>query len=211
MANRRLALGLLAAAAYAVASHLLMLHAADRPWAIVALLGPLLCVLAGLALRRRDAIGVVLLACVAGGLFVVASRGGVGDVQRLYVAQHAGIHLLLFATFAASLRRGRRSLIGELARRVHGELTPQMRGYTDGVTRMWAGYFAAMAMLSLLVHATCEWSVWSLLANLLTPLVIAALFVGEYLLRYRLHPEFERVRLIDGLGARASAAAGDRR
>jgi hypothetical protein len=39
------------------------------------------------------------------------------------------------------------------------------------------------------------------LANLLTPLLVGALFIGEYLLRYRLHPEFERTRLIDAVRA----------
>ena len=33
---------------------------------------------------------------------------------------------------------------------------------------------------------------WAVFANLLTPLALVAMFVGEYLLRYRLHPEFER-------------------
>jgi uncharacterized membrane protein len=51
------------------------------------------------------------------------------------------------------------------------------------------------------VYAACDWRVWSLLANLVTPLAIGALFVGEYLLRYRLHPEFERSSLAAALGA----------
>jgi hypothetical protein len=38
---------------------------------------------------------------------------------------------------------------------------------------------------------------------------IAALFVGEHLLRYRLHPEFERVSLLDTVRAYRNAP-GDR-
>ena len=53
-------------------------------------------------------------------------------------------------------------------------------------------------------------STWSLLANLLTPAVVAALFVGEHLLRYRLHPEFERAapcrRLVRALPAPSDRA-----
>jgi len=52
-----------------------------------------------------------------------------------------------------------------------------------------------MTLASLCVYALAPWSVWSLLANLITPVLIAALFVGEHLLRYRLHPEFERATL----------------
>ena len=97
----------------------------------------------------------------------------------------------------ASLRPGRLSWIGEAALRVHGRLTPAMVAYCTAVTRVWAVYFVAMAALSLVVHAACAWSTWSLLANLATPLAIAALIVGEHLLRYRLHPDFERATLAD--------------
>ena len=31
--------------------------------------------------------------------------------------------------------------------------------------------------------------------------MIGVLFVGEYLVRYRLHPEFERTRLVDAVRA----------
>jgi uncharacterized membrane protein len=57
------------------------------------------------------------------------------------------------------------------------------------------------------VYATMSFAAWSVLANLLTPLMVGVLFVGEYLLRYRLHPEFERTRLIDTVRAFYSAPA----
>ena len=83
-----------------------------------------------------------------------------------------------------------------MARRVH-HLTPDAEAYTRRTTWMWAGYFIGMALLSGLVYGLLPWSAWALLANVLTPLAVAALFVGEYLLRYWLHPEFERVTLAD--------------
>lgn len=197
MPNGRLSLGLLAAAAYAVLSHWLMVHAANRPWAIAALFGPLLLAALGFALRQRNGPLLAGLAFALLGLYGIVERGGVGDVNRLYVLQHAGIHFALFVSFAASLRPGRLSLIGGVAQRVHGgsPLSPEMVRYTGKVTRLWAGYFLAMTLASLCVYALAPWSVWSLLANLITPVLIAALFVGEHLLRYRLHPEFERATL----------------
>jgi len=51
---------------------------------------------------------------------------------------------------------------------------------------------------------------WSLFANVLTPVSLVAMFAIEYLLRYRLHPEFDRVAFLDAVRAyRASAAASD--
>ena len=78
----------------------------------------------------------------------------------------------------------------------------------DLSTDAWSlfGHFLAMSLLSLATYAALPWSLWSLLANVLTPLAVVALFVGEHVLRYRLHPEFERARLVDVVRAYSRAA-----
>ncbi|MEW6703971.1 MAG: hypothetical protein AB1430_03880 [Pseudomonadota bacterium] len=207
MSRWQLALALLAAAAYAALSHALMLNATAEPWAVAALLGPLLGVTGLVAWRGRQwgvLGGVGVAAAVLGG---VVAQGGVEQVSRLYVLQHVGIHLALGAGFGLSLR-DEVSLIGRVARTVHQEFTPALAGYTRGVTAAWTAYFFGMSALSLWVYAFGSWSAWSLLANVITPAAIGALFVGEHLLRYRLHPEFERVSLAEAVRAyrRATAA-----
>ena len=123
------------------------------------------------------------------------------DVQRLYVLQHAGLHAALGIGFGVTLTQPV-SMIGRLAARVHrGGLTPDMVRYTRKVTVAWVVYFFGMATASVAVYALAPWSAWSLLANLLTPAAMVLLFVGEYLLRYRLHPEFERSSMIQALQA----------
>ena len=52
-----------------------------------------------------------------------------------------------------------------------------------------------MAALSLALYALAPFAAWAAFANLVTPLAMVLMFVGEYLLRYRLHPEFERATL----------------
>lgn len=209
-ANWRLAAGVLAAGAYAVLSHWLMLHAAGEPWAVAALLGPLLLAALAVALQRRQWHMLAALALAVIGLAAVVARGGLGDMNRLYVLQHVGIHLALCASFGATLLGGRLSLIGRVAEHVHGTLSPAMAAYTRAVTRVWTIYFAAMALVSIWIYATGAWSTWSLLANVLTPIVIAALFIGEYLLRYRLHPEFERTTLSAAVRAYSRRAQAPR-
>ncbi len=190
----RITLGLLAVALYALASHWLMVHAADRPWAVAALFGPLLLPVLALAWRRGQALLLGVCALLAMGLVWIVSQGGLGDVRRLYLAQHAGVHLALGLSFLASLRGEGEALITQMARRVH-VLTPAMQAYTVRVTRLWVGYFLGMVLLSVGVYALLPWEAWSLLANVLTPLLIGVVFVGEHWARYRLHPEFDRITL----------------
>lgn len=197
MSRWRLALGLTAGAGYALASHWLMLHAADAPWAIVVLLGPLLTAGAGYAMQHHRLLGLAAFAAGCAALAWVVAQGGLGSVNRLYLLQHMGIHLALGVSFALTLRPGHVPLITRLATRLHGSLDPARTRYTRHVTVAWCLYFFGMATLSLAVYAWAPWSAWSLLANVATPLAMAVLFVGEYLLRFRLHPEFERKPLAD--------------
>jgi len=64
-----------------------------------------------------------------------------------------------------------------------------------------------MAAMSLGLFAFAPFAAWALFANLLTPVAMVLMFVGEFLLRYRLHPEFERATLADALNAYAGRAA----
>lgn len=181
--------------AYALASYGLMVHAPGHPWAVAAMFGPLLLALAVAGWQRRHLS--TLAACTGGAalLAAVVARGGVSDIHRLYLLQHAGIHLALGGAFANTLRRGATPMITLLAERVHERLTPAMRAYTRSLTIAWAAYFAAMAVLSVAIYVLAPWAWWSLFCTVVTPGAAVASFVGEHLWRYRRHPEFERASL----------------
>lgn len=209
MSQWRLVLILVAGLAYAGLSHWMMLYHATAPWALAALFAPLWLAVLGLGANRFGWVG-ALLALLAGGVLIyVISHGEAGNPNRLYVLQHVGINVVLCAWFASTLRPGRLSLIGEFAQRVH-PLSDDMRAYSAKVTAVWVGYFALMALVSVAIYVTLSFSAWSLLANVLTPLCVVALFVGEHFMRYRLHPEFERSRLVDvvrvAMGGRSDRA-----
>jgi len=205
-----LALVALAVAGYALLSHELMVHAADRPWAVAAIFGPLVLGVGAAAVHRRHLPSA--LACV--GLLALlvwaVAQGGV-EVNRLYVLQHAGIHAALAWTFAITLRPGSTPRITGFAERVHEHLTPEVRHYTRRLTAVWVAYFGGMVVLSLALSVLAPWAWWSFYANVLTPLAAVALFVGEHTLRYRLHPEFERVTLAGALRAYQAANASPAR
>ncbi len=195
----RLALVALAAGAYGLLAHWLTVHAAASPWALLIVWGPLLLSLAGYAVASRRWL---MLAAAAGGLLFVAVAGTVSDLQRLYLLQHAGIHAALGVAFAATLRAGQVPMITRVALRVHGGHMPEAKHvYTRHVTTIWVVYFAAMVVASLALYAWAPWAWWSAFANLVTPVAMLLLLVGEWRLRYWLHPEFERVPIATAVRA----------
>jgi uncharacterized membrane protein len=192
---------LMLVAAYAALSHWLMLSAPDRPWAVAVLFGPLLALMLGVGLARRHgpsiACGLVLVAV----LVAVVRSGGVDDINRLYVLQYLGIYLALAWSFGITLRRGSTALITRFATHVHGSLPPAMVQYTSRLTAWWVAFFVGMGTVAVVLYLWTPWSWWSLFANVLTPIALLIMFVGEHLLRYRLHPEFERATLMQAVQA----------
>ena len=197
------------AVAYVLLSHWLMTGAPASPWNAVVVVGPMLGAAALLAWQRRQRLLAALAALAAAALVVQAWRGDGLAVGSIYVAQHVSIHVLLAFVFGLTLQAGREPLVTALARRVHASLTPAMAAYTRKVTLAWTVYFVAMAALSIALYSLAPFDAWATFANLVTPLAILVMFVGEYLLRYRLHPEFERATLAQAVRAYADRGSRD--
>jgi uncharacterized membrane protein len=206
MRIRLLAAGV-AGVAYVLGSHWLMTRAPASAWSALLVVGPMLALAAVLAWQRGQRLLAVLAALTTAALAWQAARGGGMAPESVYVAQHVAIHVLLAFVFGLTLLGRRESLVTALARRVHGRLTPAMEVYSRKVTVVWTVYFLAMAALSLALYALAPFATWAAFANLATPLAMLALFVAEYLLRYRLHPEFERATLSQALRAYADRGA----
>ena len=206
MAGWRIAALVLALAGYAVLSHRLMADMPERAWTVAALFGPLLAAVAFGGWKRRHwpTLAGCALGVVAVGL--VWLRGGV-DVKRLYVLQHAALHALMAWTFAITLRPGATPLITAVAARVHEHFTPEMQAYTRALTATWAGYFAGMIVVSLLIYAFAPWPWWSLYCNVITPLAAVALFVADFAWRRWRHPDFEPVTMARAIRAYRAATA----
>jgi len=196
-----------AGAAYVAATHWLMTKAPASDWNAVVVVGPMLAFAAIYAARRGQRLLAAAGALAVLVLVVQAWRGAGLSPGSLYLAQHVAVHLLLALVFGATLQRGREPLIAALARRVHSSLSDGMAAYTRKVTAVWTIYFVFMAALSMALYALAPFGVWAAFANLATPLAMVALFLGEYMLRYRLHPEFERATLAQAVHAYSQRAA----
>ena len=201
MPSWRLVAAAAALAGYALLSYALMAYAPDRPWSVAALFGPLLLAMTIGGLVRRHAPTLLACAALAAIVVVLLVRGGGADVNRLYVLQHAAVHASLGWTFAMTLRPGATPLITMMAERVHTHFTPAMRAYTGWLTRAWVLFFFGMIGVSLLIYALTPWAWWSFFCSVLTPLAAIGFFIGEHVLRYRRHPDFERVTMAQAVRA----------
>ena len=188
-----------ASVAYVLGTHWLMTQAHASPWNVVGVLSPMLAAIALGAWRAGQRWMAAAATLAVAGLCGQALMGVRFSAQVLYLAQHAGVHLFLALGFGSTLRAGHTPLITTMAARVHRDFTPAMAIYTRKVTLAWTLYFIGMASVSLLLYAFASFEAWALFANLLTPLALVAMFGGEYVLRYRLHPEFERTSMADAV------------
>lgn len=207
-AHARWGLAAVGLAAYALLAHHLVSRDAGSLPALLTLLGPMAAgTLWGLWHGGQRLAAMALGVAVAAAL--IALRNGTRlPLPWLYLAQHAGIHLALAWWFGRTLRAGRTPFITQLAGRLHDPMQASMTVYTRHVTTAWTAYFLVIAGSSFALFAFAPITAWSLFANVLTPVSLVAMFLVEYLLRYRLHPEFERIAFLDAVRAyRANAAA----
>lgn len=206
MRARAIGVGI-AVAAYVAASHWLMTAAPHSPWNLVLAVAPLALLL--LYAWQRGQRGPGLVAAPALVLLAwLAWRGGGLAAGLLHLAPHLAVYAVLATVFALTLRRGREPLVTALVRRVHGHLTPGMAAYSRKVTVAWAICFAAIVLISMALFVLAPFELWAAFANFGTLLAMALLFLGEYALRYRLHPEFERASFGAALRAYARRDRG---
>lgn len=208
MSRWRIALLLVAGVAYAGLSHWMTLFHATQSWAVVVLLGPLWLAAIGFAGSWFGRWGAAIAVAIGIAGFALVFMGEAGDPNRLYVMQHVAINGALCGWFGSTLRGKGLPLITQFAQRVH-PLRGHMLAYTTQLTRIWTGFFAVMVTASIVIYLTRPFSDWSLFANLLSPVMVTLLFVGEHLVRYRLHPEFERTRLVDAVRAFYGTSSAD--
>lgn len=99
------------------------------------------------------------------------------------------INLAMLMIFASTLRPGREPLITKFHRlTVSRDVDPAIAAYTRRLTWVWALLFGAMMLESAALALFAPLAIWSLFANFLNYVFVAAILVGEYfyrIVRYR--------------------------
>lgn len=96
---------------------------------------------------------------------------------------HWTIYGGLLLTFALTLRQGREALVTTMARKLHGDISPELLSYTRHVTQAWCGFFAAQLMISVTLFLFAPLVDWSFFVNILDLPLVVFMFVAEYLFR----------------------------
>lgn len=119
----------------------------------------------------------------------------------IFFVEHAGANLVLAMVFGRTLVAGKEPLVAKFARMVHGELPPEVVRYARQVTVAWTLFFIVLFAASCVLYFGRFLPAWSLLANILSPLLVATMFVVEYIVRHRVLPNWERVGIMGGIRA----------
>jgi uncharacterized membrane protein len=144
------------------------------------------CVLA----RTRRGRAVLGLLAVAGILGMLHWRASEAITPWLYPVPYLAVYLGLLWLFGRTLRAGQQALITQLATHVHGEISVPMARYTRRVTLAWCVFFAAMALVSLLLFLFEPLPVWSVFNSLLNLPLVVIMYLGEYAWRTWRYPDF---------------------
>jgi uncharacterized membrane protein len=180
-------------AAYLGFSHLLTIN--EHPNLLMLAVGVTpLTVMAVLAAWHSKLRGLALLMLAMLTLLVVLYLDKLRDhVNWLYFMQHVGAMSLLAITFGSTLGRSDEDALCSRVTRLllPSPADPVYMRYTWKVTLVWTAYFILSAMLSVGLFFFGPLTVWSLFANLLTPVTVGLMFVAEYLVRVRVLPDRE--------------------
>lgn len=95
------------------------------------------------------------------------------------------IHTALFVLFSASLRRGRTPVITRLAFLMQTSVSAEELVYTRHVTLLWAAVFLFMGALSAIFAIYASTELWSWFVNIVSYVIIASVFLAEFMVRHR--------------------------
>jgi uncharacterized membrane protein len=196
----RTAAAVLVSVAFAIAAHVAIVEGLSAIGALLSLVPVTILVLAFARRNRRPANAIAALALVGLGAWLAFPSLEL-HFPDLFFLEHAGGQLLLAVLFGRTLRHGEEPLVARFARLMHGEIPAYVARYCRRVTAAWTIFFCSLFALSFSLYVGGYLAAWSVLANILSPLLVGAMFVIEYLVRMRALPDWERVGLLGGVHA----------
>lgn len=119
----------------------------------------------------------------------------------LYWLVHESLQLILFITFARTLKSGQVPLCTQFAKMVHSSLSPEQISYTRKITIAWALFFASVSIISSWLFFFYPINIWSIFSNFVYLPLVGLMFIAEYSVRILVLPEKDRASIMDAIHA----------
>jgi uncharacterized membrane protein len=119
----------------------------------------------------------------------------------LFLLQNVGMNAALALLFGLTLLPHKTPLITIFSTLVLKELNPAMVRYTRMVTVAWTLFFVGMCTISVCLFFFAPLAWWSIFINLLAWPLVGVMFAAEYFVRLTLHPDAEKVSIMQGIQA----------
>ena len=197
----RTALAVAGSVAFALAAHAAIVRGISAPAGALLALVPLAILVLSLARRSAFRLAAIVLLIVGAAVAWRMFPALTVNFPSLFFLEYAGGQLVLAFIFGRTLRKGREPLVTQFARAFHGEMPPEVARYTRGVTIAWTIFFIALFAASCTLYGMGRLHEWSLLANIVSPLLVGTMFIVEYIVRHRMLPDLERAGLFAGVRA----------
>lgn len=123
------------------------------------------------------------------------------NLDWFYLTQHIVTNLIFAWFFGHTLIAPRTPLITQFAQTIHGSLPDGIKQYTRGVTLAWTVFFLAQIVLSLIIFYSFSLETWSLFANVLNWPLVILMFMGEFVCRKIMNPDFEHAGIKESITA----------
>jgi uncharacterized membrane protein len=126
------------------------------------------------------------------------------QIGWLYLLLPGIVPLALLVVFAMTLRPGSEALVTRIGEQARGPLSEEMRHYTNRLTLLWCVVFGVLAVQAIVLFmlrglGQQEEVTESVLVNIVTPLVVTGLFVGEFFIRKKRFPDHDHPGFFDYL------------
>ncbi len=199
--NVRLAAVLLLILCYSLLANFTLQSKQHADIGVVIAIAPIIVTCIALAFKAKRGILILGLLLMCSPLFWLVWSHFKQHYDWIYWLVHESLQVVLFITFARTLKSGHQPLCTQFAQIVHGSLSPELISYTRKVTIAWALFFAAVMIISSWIFIFYPISVWSIFSNFFYLPLVAMMFIIEYLVRIWALPKKDRTNIMGAIHA----------
>lgn len=125
---------------------------------------------------------------------MMLNSGGIAD---LYFLPPIAINFFIGTIFLHGLGENQRPLIEKYIEVIEGDVPPAEQRYARSVTKAWVVVLYSLMLESIILWLYFPHEVWSLFTNFINYLILASMFVMEYIVRRKVFPDKQHMSFIE--------------